>query len=142
MEEDEGDIEGDDYDEGEVDEEDGEGEDDEGTNSEGREPEGQADGGARPFIIPVIWTVNVVFPMMTNNIFKNLRDHYQIPENVPVRLPRKFERCYFGKTADVGTYDAMFAVGLRLPLMELHHQLANYLGLSIIWRIFIGAEGL
>ena len=47
---------------------------------------------------------------------------------------------------DVGMYDAMFVAGLRLPLMALHHQLANFLGLSIskialnAWRIFIGAE--
>ena len=46
---------------------------------------------------------------------------------------------------DVGMYDAMFATGLRLSLMELHRQLANYLGLSIgqiapnVWRIFLGA---
>ena len=43
-------------------------------------------------------------------------------------------------------YDAMFTAGLRLPLMELHCQLANYLSLSIsqlapnAWRIFIGAK--
>ena len=56
------------------------------------------------------------------------------------------KRCYFGKTADVGKYDAMFAAWLRLPLMDLHCQLANYLGLAVnqiasnAWRIFIGAE--
>ena len=32
---------------------------------------------------------------------------------------------------DIGMYDAMFTVGLKLPLMELHRQLANYLGLSV-----------
>ena len=43
-------------------------------------------------------------------------------------------------------YDAMFAVGLRLTLTALRHQLANFLGLSVsqvasnAWRIFIGAE--
>ena len=43
-------------------------------------------------------------------------------------------------------YNAMFTVGLRLPLTELYHQLANYLGLSVsqiapnAWRIFNGAE--
>ena len=42
-------------------------------------------------------------------------------------------------------YDAMFATGLRLPLMALHCQLANFLGLFVshiapnAWRIFIGA---
>ena len=60
---------------------------------------------------------------MTTNIFKNLRDHFQIPDHIPILLPKKFEKCYLGKIANVGIYDAMFAVGLRLPLMALHRQL-------------------
>ena len=35
--------------------------------------------------------------MMTTKIFKDLQDHYQILENIPIRLPKKFEKCYFGK---------------------------------------------
>ena len=83
---------------------------------------------------------------MTTNIFKNLRDCFQIPENIPIHLPWKFEKCYSRKTTNVGIYDAMFTAGLRLPLTELHRQLANFLGLSIsqiapnAWRIFIGAK--
>ena len=83
---------------------------------------------------------------MTNNIFKNLRDRYQIPKNVPIRLPRKFKWCYSRKTADVGMYDTMFATGLRLQLTKLHRQLVDFLGLSVsqiapnAWRIFIGVE--
>ena len=34
------------------------------------------DGHARPFILPKMWTVNDFLPMMTVNIFKNLRDRY------------------------------------------------------------------
>ena len=68
---------------------------------------------------------------MTLNIFKDLRDHYQIPENIPIRLPEKFEKCYLGKTANVGMYNAMFAAGLKLPLTALHRQLANFLGIFI-----------
>ena len=47
---------------------------------------------------------------------------------------------------DIGMYDAMFAVGLRLPLTELHRQLANYMGLFVnqiapnTWKIFIEVE--
>ena len=46
----------------------------------------------------------------------------------------------------MGMYDAMFAAGLKLPLMALHRQLVDYLGLSVsqiapnAWRTFIGAE--
>ena len=68
---------------------------------------------------------------MTANIFKNLSDLYRTPDHIPIRLPEKFKKCYSGKTADIGMYDAMFAVGLRLPLTALHYQLANFLELSV-----------
>ena len=83
---------------------------------------------------------------MSDKVFKELRIRYQILEHIPIRLPRENEKCYLGRTADVGMYDAMFAVGLRLPLMVLHRQLVDFLGLSIsqivpnAWRTFIGAE--
>jgi len=99
-----------------------------------------------PFILPQMWTVNDFLQKMTTNIFKNLRDRFQIPDHIPIRLPGKFEKCYFGEKADFGMYDTTLAVGLRLPLMALHRQLANFLGLSVnqttpsAWRIFIGAE--
>ena len=58
--------------------------------------------------------------MMSRRIFKELRPHYQIPDHIPIRLPRENERCYSGRTVDVGMYDAMFAAGLKLPLTTLH----------------------
>ena len=78
------------------------------------------DGHTRHFILPMIWTVNDFKPMMTTKIFNNLRDHYQILDNIPIHLPGKFEKWYSRKTVDVGMYNAMFAAGLRLPLMALH----------------------
>lgn len=109
-----------------------EGEEEEGDDEGHEERVSQADSdGPRPFILPLIWTVNDFYPTMSLNVFKKLCDRFQILENIPIHLPRKFERCYLGKTTDVGMYDAMFAMGLMLPLTELHHQLANYLGLSI-----------
>ena len=83
---------------------------------------------------------------MSDKIFKELRVRYQIPEHIPIRLPKENEKCYTGRTADVDMYDAMFAARLRLPLTALHRQLLNYLGLSVnqiapnVWRTFIGAE--
>lgn len=78
------------------------------------------DGHTRRFILPAIWTVNDFKPMMTTKVFNSLWDHYQIPDNIPIHLPGKYEKCYFGKTADISMYDAMFLVGLRLPLTVLH----------------------
>ena len=101
---------------------------------------------ARPFILPKMWTVNDFLSKMTVNIFKNLRDRYQIPDHISIRLPGKFDKFYTGKTVNINMYDATFAAELRLPLTALHCQLANFLGLSVsqiapnAWRIFIGAE--
>ena len=131
---------------------------------DGREEEGDSDGdkddgdkesyegtsgspeGNRPFILPSIWTVNDFLPKVSDRVFKDLHARYQILDHIPICLPKKSEKCYSGKTVDVGMYDAMFVAGLRLPLTALHHHLANFLGLSIskialnAWRIFIGAE--
>ena len=89
--------------------EEGEDDKDEGEVNERATKEGSlgspGDGHTRPFILPKIWTVNDFKPTMTANIFKNLQDCYQIPDHIPICLPRKFEKCYSGKTADIGMYD-------------------------------------
>ena len=131
----------------EGDEEEEEKEEGEREEEEGDEAVGQMDeNGPRRFILPLIWTVNDFYPTMSQKVFDKLCNRFQIPENIPVHLLRKFERCSSRKTTDVGMYNAMFAARLRLPLIELHHQLVNYLGLSIsqialnAWRIFLRVE--
>ena len=120
--------------EGEVEEEeeeiDSNGDGDEGD-KESYEGTSGSPRGNRSFIHPVDWVVNKFLPKMSDGVFKDLRSLYQIPDHIPIHIPRKDERCYSGKTVDVGMYDAMFVAGLRLPLTALHHQLANFLGLSV-----------
>lgn len=87
--EDKGDIEGDEYDEGDEDEENKEDEEDEGNQSEGVESVGHEDGGAHPFILLLIWTVNDFYPKITDKVFNTFQDHYQILENIPLHLPKK-----------------------------------------------------
>ena len=83
---------------------------------------------------------------MSDKVFRELHTRYQISDHIPICLLRENKRCYSGRTADVGMYDAMFAAGLRLSLTALHRQLADFLGLSVTqitpnaWRTFIGAE--
>ena len=83
---------------------------------------------------------------MSDKVFKELRVRYQLPKHIPIHLPKENEKCYSGRTADVGMYDAMFVAGLRLPLTALHHQLVDFLGLFVSqiapnpWRTFIGVE--
>ena len=100
------------------------GEENDGDESD--DGEGSSDGDSagpgdnRPFILPAEWAVNKFLPSMSDNIFSELHVRYQIPEHIPIRLPYENEKCYTGRTTDVGMYDAMFAAGLRLPLMALH----------------------
>ena len=107
--------------EGEVGESEKEEESDEGSQEESDELVSQVDGsGSRPFILPKIWTVNDFYSSMSQKVFNTLHDHYQIPDSIPIHLLGKFERCYSGKTTDVGMYDAIFTIGLRLLLTKLH----------------------
>ena len=93
---------------------------------------GEVEGeGHRPFILPFIWTMIEFYLTMSLKVFNTLHARYQIPNHIPMRLPWKFEKCYSGKTANVDMYDAMFTTRLRLPLTELHRQLANCLVFSI-----------
>ena len=105
-------------DEEEVEEGEGErgsdGDDDDGD-KESYEGTSGSPGGNSPFILPEDWTVNKFLPKMSDRVFKKLRTHYQISDHIPIRLPRKNERCYLGRTADVGMYNTMFAARLRLP---------------------------
>ena len=77
-------------------------------------------GGNRLFILPKDWAVNKFLPKMSDKVFKELRTRFQIPDHISIRLPGKKEKCYTGRTVDVGMYDAVLAAGLRLPLMTLH----------------------
>ena len=134
-------VDGDDAHDGE----DGDGdEDDDGEGSSEGASVGPGDN--RPFILLAECAVNKFLPSMSDKIFSELRVRYQIPEHIPIRLPYEDKKCYTGRTADVGMYDAMFAADLRLLLTALHHQLVDFLGLSVsqiapnAWRTFIGAE--
>lgn len=77
-------------------------------------------------------------------MFGNLRPYFQIPDDGPIRMARKREKYYSGRTTDVGFYKVVFITGLRLPLTQLHRQLADHLGLSVYqiypnaWKVSLG----
>ena len=90
--------------------------------------------------------MNDFLSKMTNEVFVRLRPCFQILDDIPIRKAYKGEKCYIGDTEDIGFYEAAFITGLRSPFSEIHHQLANHLGISICqiapnaWRIFIRAK--
>ena len=102
--------------------------------------------GLREFIMLLEWTVNHFESTIKENHFKTLRENYQIPENIPIHLPYKSEKCYFDGVEGVGVYEQMLKAGLRFSLSSLHRELLKCLGLSVNqvslneWRIFIAME--
>ena len=109
------------------------------------EPVVRADG-PREFVLLPEWTINDFISTIKENHFKTLRDNYQIPDHIPIRLPYKSEKCYYEGVDGVGIYEQMLKAGLRFPLSSLHRELLVYLGLSVnqispnAWRVFIAME--
>ena len=102
--------------------------------------------GLREFIMLPEWTVNNFVSTIKENHFKTLRDSFQIPDNISIRLPYKLEKCYYDEVEGVGVYEQMLKAGLRFPLSSLYRELLKYLGLSVnqvspnAWRVFIAME--
>ena len=63
--------------------------------------------------------------------FSTLRANYQIPDNIPICLLYKLEKCSYERVEGVGVYEQMLKARLRFPLSSLHHKLLKYLGLSV-----------
>ena len=51
--------------------------------------------GLRNFVLSLIWTVNDFRSTIQRKHFNTLQNRYQIPIDVPIRLPHKFEKCYY-----------------------------------------------
>ena len=102
--------------------------------------------GLREFILLPLWTVKDFISKIKESHFKKLRDKYQIPVNIPMRLPYKSEKCFYEGFEAVGVYEKMLKAGLRFPLSALHRRLPQYLGLSVnqislnAWRVFLSVE--
>ena len=90
--------------------------------------------------------VNEFISTIKESHFKTLREKYQIPINVPLRLPYSSEKCYYKGVEGVRVYEQMLKAGLRFPLSSLHHQLLQYLGLVVTqispnaWKVFLSVE--
>ena len=87
--------------------------------------------GLREFILLPLWMVNGFISKIKESHFKTLRDKYQIPIRIPMRLPYKSKKCYYEGLEDIGIYEQMLKAGLRFPLNTLHRRLLQYLGLSV-----------
>ena len=79
--------------------------------------------GLREFIVLPLWMVNDFISKIKEPHFKTVRDRYQIPVNIPMRLPYKSKKCYYEGPEDMGIFEQMLKVGLKFPLSTLHHHL-------------------
>ena len=61
--------------------------------------------GLREFILLPLWMVNDFRSIIKHKNFDTLRKKFQIPVNIPIRLPYKFEKCYYKGVDDVGVYE-------------------------------------
>ena len=77
------------------------------------------------------WTVNDFWSTIKEKHFSTLRANFQIPDNIPIRLPNESEKCYYEGVEGVKVYEQMLKEGLRFPLNSLHRELLKYLGLSV-----------
>ena len=59
----------------------------------------------RQFILLLMWTVNDFNFAIKKKHFDTLKEKYQIPVGIPIRLPFKFEKCYYQDADDVGVYE-------------------------------------
>ena len=57
------------------------------------------------FIMLLEWTVNDFRSTIKEKHFKTLRANYQIPDNIPIRLPYKSEKCYYEGVEGVEVYE-------------------------------------
>ena len=87
--------------------------------------------GLKEFIMLPKWTVNNFVSTIKENHFKTFRENFQIPNNIPIRLPYKSEKCYYDGVEGVGVYEQMLKARLRFPLSSLHRELLKCLGLSV-----------
>ena len=87
--------------------------------------------GLRQFIMLPEWTVHRFTSVIKERHFSTFRTNFQIPDNIPIRLPYVSEKCYYEGVEGVGVYEQVLKAGLRFLLSTLHRELLHYLGLSV-----------
>ena len=80
---------------------------DEGFNDGKEQPTKSVVGadGLREFIMLPELTVNDFTSTIKEKHFNILRANYQIPDNIPICLPYKSEKCYYERVEGVGVYE-------------------------------------
>ncbi len=76
------------------------------------------------------WVAQTYFSIMNNEGLQRIKDRYQIPDDVVLRIPDPDERACSSKYDDVAFYEADFKVGLRFPLQSFIRELLDRLHLS------------
>ena len=70
-----------------------------------------------------LWMINDFNSFIEERHFNTLREKYQIPVNILMRLPFKQEKYYYKGVEDFGVYEQMLKAELRFPLSALYRRL-------------------
>ena len=61
--------------------------------------------GLREFIMLPEWTVHKFRSIIKEKHFSTFRANFQIPDNIPIRLPYMSKKCYYEGIKGVGVYE-------------------------------------
>ena len=61
--------------------------------------------GLKEFIMLLEWTVHKFRSIIKERHFSTFRANFQIPDNIPIRLPYVSEKCYYEGVECVGVYE-------------------------------------
>ena len=76
------------------------------------------------------WVAQTYFSIVNSEGLQRIRDRYQIPDDVVLRILDPDERACSSKYDDVAFYEADFNAGLRFPLQPFMRELLDHLHLS------------
>ena len=61
--------------------------------------------GLRQFVMLLEWSVNHFTSSIKEKYFKTFRAHFQMLDNISIRLPYMLEKCYYDGLEGVGVYE-------------------------------------
>jgi hypothetical protein len=74
-----------------------------------------------------LWVARTYFSIVDSEGLQRIRDRYQIPDDVILRIPDSNKRACLSKYDDVAFYEADFHAGLRFPLQPFMRELLDRL---------------
>ena len=94
-------------------------------------------------LIPLLAHFTLAFP---KDSFVGIRPRFQIPNKVPIRRPKKSEKCYLGDESGIGFTEVVFIAIFKFPLNKITWEVVERLDVADCqiapnaWHTFVGAQ--